>query len=48
MTPIALTVLFGPPSLIGLLPWQSRETEILCVANLFVYALYFQSFAFVS
>uniref|UniRef100_A0A068WPH8 ditrans,polycis-polyprenyl diphosphate synthase [(2E,6E)-farnesyldiphosphate specific] n=1 Tax=Echinococcus granulosus TaxID=6210 RepID=A0A068WPH8_ECHGR len=26
---IELTVLFGPPSLVGLLPWHSGETEIL-------------------
>uniref|UniRef100_A0A5K3EGJ9 ditrans,polycis-polyprenyl diphosphate synthase [(2E,6E)-farnesyldiphosphate specific] n=1 Tax=Mesocestoides corti TaxID=53468 RepID=A0A5K3EGJ9_MESCO len=29
VSPVSLTVIFGPPSLIGLLPWQSGTTEIL-------------------
>ncbi|KAM3177161.1 hypothetical protein ACTXT7_005075 [Hymenolepis weldensis] len=29
MSPVSLTLIFGPPSLAGLLPWQSIDTEIL-------------------
>ncbi|VDN98938.1 unnamed protein product [Rodentolepis nana] len=29
MSPVSLTLIFGSPSLIGLLPWQSSCTEIL-------------------